>query len=417
MTTLTVPVAGGAVTEAVRPVADTWPRARLATFRGPMTVHAFVSPDCSYEAMRRLLGQARRSLLLYIYNVSSDDMLGLLRAATLRGVDVRIMYDATDTREDEIARLEALGGVSLRGAPSRAPRRAFTVCHQKFVVIDGRTVILASANWATTSIPNPAGKRWKKGNREWFVALESVPVAELFTDLFDLDWAWQPPFEDLSPAGSMASELVQVWTGFTEEIPPLSDIMPPARFELGATSTVVPILSPQNYFAQVRDAIEHAKESVWIEQQYIRAFEGSPLVGALLAALRRRKGKLDIRIVSSAKYPNGWDDTLETLLIYGLKSKLKGIDLRQFTHCHNKGVIIDGTTVIVSSTNWSDSSIGSAREAGVLIRDAGVAGYFARAFDVDWRGGLRPSEVEALVASAGQEVAVPREELHPADLV
>ena len=416
MTTMTVPVVG-AVAEAVQPVADTWPRARLASFRGPMTVHAFVSPDCSYEAMKKLLGQARRSLLLYIYNVSSDDMLGLLRAAVLRGVDVRLMYDATDTRENEIAKLEALGGVALRVAPSRAPRRAFTVCHQKFVVIDGRTVILESANWATTSIPNPAGKRWKKGNREWFVAFESAPAADLFTELFDLDWDWKPPFEELLPPAPTPSELVQVWTGFPEEIPPLGDIMPPARFEVDGNSIAVPILSPQNYFEEVLAAIEKARKSVWIEQQYIKAPDDSPFVGPLLAALRKKKSQLDIRIVSSAKYASGWDDTLETLLTYGLKSKLKGIDLRQFTHCHNKGVIIDGKTVIVSSTNWSDNSIGAAREAGVLIKNADIAGYFARAFDFDWRTGLRPNEVESLVAAADQELAMPGDDVHPADLV
>jgi phosphatidylserine/phosphatidylglycerophosphate/cardiolipin synthase-like enzyme len=415
MTTLTVPVAG-AMTEAVEPVVDSWPRARLATLRGPMTVHAFVSPDCSYEAMRKLLGQARQSLRLYIYNVSADDMLALLRAAVHRGVDVRIMYDATDTREGEIAKLEALGGVALRVAPSRVPRRAFTVCHQKFAVIDGRTVIIESANWATTSIPNPGGKRWKKGNREWFVALESVPAAELFTELFDLDWEWTPPIEEL-PMVTLAPEPVEVWTGFGEEIPPLGEIMPPARFEVNATTTLVPILSPQNYFDEMLAAIERAKKSVWIEQQYIKAPDGSPFVGPMLAVLKKKKAKLDIRIVSSAKYPSGWDDTLETLMNYGLKSKLKGIDLRQFTHCHNKGVIVDGKTVIVSSTNWSDNSIGAAREAGLLIKDADIAGYFARAFDFDWRTGLRPNEVEALVSTASQELATPGDEVHPADLV
>jgi phosphatidylserine/phosphatidylglycerophosphate/cardiolipin synthase-like enzyme len=412
---MTIPVAG-ATLEAMQPVADTWPRARIAPLRGPMTVHAFVSPDCSFAAMKKLLGQARQSLLLYIYNVSSDEMLGLLRAAVLRGVDVRIMYDATDTREDEIAKLEALDGVRLKVAPSRVPRRAFTVCHQKFVVIDGRTVVVQSANWATTSIPNPGARRWRKGNREWFVALESVPAAELFTELFDLDWDWKPAIEEL-PVAPTAPELVEVWTGFPEEIPPPGEIMPPARFEVGAGATVVPLLSPQNYLDEVLGAIERAKKSVWIEQQYVKALDDSPYVGRLLGALRKRKGKLDIRIVSSAKYPSGWDDTIETLTNHGLKSKLKGIDLRQFTHCHNKGVIVDNKIVVVSSTNWSDNSIGAAREAGLLIKDPDIAGYFARAFDFDWRTGLRPNDVEALVASAGRELVALGDEVHPADLV
>ena len=128
--------------------------------------------------------------------------------------------------------------------------------------------------------------------------------------------------------------------------------------------------------------------------------------------------RIDIRIVSSAKYPSGWDDTLATLERYGLRGKLKSIDLREFTHCHNKGLIIDGKTVVVSSTNWSDNSIGAAREAGVLITNAHVAGYFAKAFDYDWRTGLRPSEVEIVLGELSEElIAGVADEVHPADLV
>jgi phosphatidylserine/phosphatidylglycerophosphate/cardiolipin synthase-like enzyme len=72
------------------------------------------------------------------------------------------MYDRTDTSAGEVAKLEALG-VRLKVAPSMTPRRAFTVCHQKYVVVDAETVILGSANWATTSIPNPGSARWEEG--------------------------------------------------------------------------------------------------------------------------------------------------------------------------------------------------------------------------------------------------------------
>src|SRR4051812_33706204 len=88
---------GGLAAASLAPPASDWPRAPEGIIRGPMRVHTFVSPDCSFRAMRELLGRARRTLVIYIYNASSDDMLRLVRDAMGRGVSVRIMYDRTDT--------------------------------------------------------------------------------------------------------------------------------------------------------------------------------------------------------------------------------------------------------------------------------------------------------------------------------
>ena len=401
--------------EAVEPSSEAWPRARLEPIKGPLTLHTFVSPDCSYRAMRDLLGRARESLLIYIYNVSSDSMLGLLRDAIARGVEVRIMYDGMDTRQDEVAKLEALD-VDLKLAPSKAPRRAFTVCHQKFAVVDSSVVVLGSANWATTSIPDPGTRRWKKGNREWLVGLESASAAELFADLFRTDWEWEPPPEELLEAPPPVRAALPVLGEMAEEIPPADEILDPGKFELNAQAVVTPLLSPQNYFEAVREAIEGAEKSVWIEQQYIKPDKDeSPYVVRLLDLLRQRKSELDIKIIGSAKFPSGWDATVETLARFGLKAKLKSIDLSQFTHCHNKGVIVDERTVVVSSTNWSDNSIGAAREAGVLIRHREVAEYFAKAFKFDWRTGIRPSRLESVLERVALEAPEP-EPVHPADL-
>ena len=405
---------GAVGVEALVPPVTDWPRAPEATIRGPARIHTFVSPDCSFRAMRELLGRARHSLLIYIYNASSDDMLHLVRDAMGRGVSVRIMYDRTDTSGNEVAKLQALGA-ELRVAPSFAPRRAFTVCHQKFVVIDSEIVILGSANWATTSIPNPGNARWRKGNREWLVAIESREAASRFTDLFEIDWKWEPsaPLFTVEVPEPVA---LDVYSGFAAEIPPPDEILAPQQFDLGSSASIVPLLSPQNYFRQVKAAIDAAEESVWIEQQYIKDSGTGSNVGMLLERLKAKKSKIEIRIVSSALYPSAWQDTLVTLEHYGLKGKVKAIDLRTFTHCHNKGVLIDGKVVVVSSTNWSDNSIGAAREAGVLVTNAHIAKYFARAFDFDWRTGMRPNEVEIVLSALPEETSVPEDEVHPADL-
>jgi phosphatidylserine/phosphatidylglycerophosphate/cardiolipin synthase-like enzyme len=415
MTAPTTTSSGVVALEALQPASPDWPKARIEEIRGPLTLHTFVSPDCSFSAMRELLGRAERSLLIYIYNVSSPSMLGLIRDAIGRGVNVRIMYDATDTRDDEVAKLKQLQ-VDLKVAPSKNPRRAFTVCHQKFVVVDSSLVIVGSANWATTSIPDPGTKPWKKGNREWIVALESRAAAALFKDLFDTDWKWEPPPEELAELALPVRVIAPILAELPLEIPPADQILSKGKFALDEDAVVTPLFSPQNYLESVSAALKKARKSVWIQQQYIQAPEdNSPFVGELLDVLKRRKSSLEIRIVTSAKFPSGWDNTLDTLSRYGLKAKLKTIDLKQFTHCHNKGVIIDGKTVVVSSTNWSDNSIGAAREAGIIVTNAEVAQYFARAFDFDWRTGVRPQDLESVLEAVSVEAPV-TEEVHPADL-
>lgn len=60
---------------------------------------------------------------------------------------------------------------------------------------------------------------------------------------------------------------------------------------------------------------------------------------------------------------------------------------------HNKGMIIDNTTVLVSSINWNQQSITRNREAGVLLENPAVATYNAEVFLSDWN--LEPHQKNA----------------------
>jgi phosphatidylserine/phosphatidylglycerophosphate/cardiolipin synthase-like enzyme len=69
--------------------------------------------------------------------------LDLLRDAKDKGVAIRIMYDVTNTRGDERQKLKALAEIEGSAFLFEAP--VFYVCHQKFAVIDGKSVVLGSA--------------------------------------------------------------------------------------------------------------------------------------------------------------------------------------------------------------------------------------------------------------------------------
>jgi phosphatidylserine/phosphatidylglycerophosphate/cardiolipin synthase-like enzyme len=397
------------------------PRLKIKPSLKVTKIQAAVSPDCTYRLVKAAIDAAQSEICFYIYNASADHLLDLLRRAKARGVQIRLMYDVNDTSGDERAKLQRLG-VDLKEAPSTGGRRVFTVCHQKFAVIDQAILLLGSANWASTSIPlitKPGA--FKKGNREWIVRIDDRPLARWFRALFNADWKI-PSLK--APAAAAEIEPVSEGT-FVPAVLPKSPhkIFDIIQVELDQPATVTPIISPNNYFDMIVRLIDEASTSIDIEQQYILA--GGPETKNVLTALSRRKDEIPIRIIVSPAYrkvgeKDNWELSVEWLSNFGLQDNLRAMNLDFYTHLHNKGVIFDRQRVVVSSTNWSENSLARAREAGVLIEAPAVAEYFASVFDFDWSIGVDPIEVPRNVAQRFMAAAlVPGglEPLHPADLV
>lgn len=346
-----------------------------------------VSPDSSFRLLSQALQSATRSLTVYVYNISAPYLIAILKAKVQAGIKVRVMVDTNDSGPDELAAL-AKAGVEVRAAPSSGARKVFTVCHQKYVVVDGKTLVLQSANWAASSIPQVKKfGDYRPGNREWLIRVDDSAVALWFEDLFQKDFdipaaAGLKAFAEMLtlPSILLAAEL------FT---PPgqLFDI-------LAATKPVnlLPLISPANYLPEMVKALKLAKKRILIQQQYIQAGNG---VNELLEVVHTKAATCEVRIIVSPKFPEAWQKTVKTLKAAGLDSKLRAQNLSHVIHCHNKGVVIDDDQVVVSSTNWSENSITRAREAGFLVRSKELTGYFASVFDLDWTEGTAPSHLVA----------------------
>ena len=352
---------------------------------------AAVSPDCSYRLIEAAINESQSKLLVYVYEISADYLIDLLTKAKERGVGIRLMYDAGGTRKDAQETLQGLG-FPVKPAPSSGGRSVFTVCHQKFVVVDDRTVVVESANWAATSVPQiEAGDPFKKGNREWLVRIDQADAATFFTQVFDKDW-------DIPDLGAAAGLLARPEPTTDSVFLPAELVGTPQKtFDIHRNPSanrvpVSPVLSPINYFDAVADLLESAKSSIDIQQQYILAGDK---VNDLLEIVDRKRTQdgVEVRIIVSAAFPKNWRATVDTLDAANLKDCLKALSLKFFTHCHNKGVIVDRKTVIVSSTNWSANSITKAREAGVIMPNADMASYYAGVFDEDWKEGIAADDV------------------------
>ncbi len=65
------------------------------------------------------------------------------------------------------------------------------------------------------------------------------------------------------------------------------------------------------------------------------------------------------------------------------------------TKLHNKGMIVDGGYVLISSINWNYNSPNNNREAGLIIQSIEAAEYYTAVFAYDWNGDFDKDPVSA----------------------
>src|SRR5215203_1307896 len=119
---------------------------------------AYASPESTYAVTRRLFEEARRSILIGIYDFTADHIKTLLLAAMQRGVQVTLMLDL-DGRVGERPLFDDLKrfGAEAVPAPSCAlpvsARRFFSSSHEKVIVVDDEWTLVQSGNYSDNSIP------------------------------------------------------------------------------------------------------------------------------------------------------------------------------------------------------------------------------------------------------------------------
>lgn len=365
-------------------------------------VIAYASPDSTYAVTKRLIDGARKSIQIGIYDLTSQYVKTLLLNAMSRGVKVTVMLDVEPTG-GEVRLFQELIDMGVVGVPAPActstRARFFSSCHEKFVVIDETWTLVQSGNYSNNSIPlnekdggDPAN--FVTGNRDTGLAVKSRKLAKFFAKVLNSDIALELNGSEIRPVYA-PNPAEAVWVEAAPKLIP-KRLFPSKRFGLSAPLTVQPVLSPDNYMSVVPAMLRSARKSILIEQQYIRGSQEK--VTVLLRAMRAAMDAnpaLDVRIVLGKVF--GPDDIarekanlnlLEDTYGLGLGSNVRFIDAKRFVHCHNKMVIVDGGTVLVSSQNWSDSAVSKNREAGLLLTHKSIGKYFTGIFENDWETAL-----------------------------
>ena len=353
-----------------------------AEFRN-VTVTAFVSPDCSDAVFDSLISRASRDIRLNVYEFSSPTMAESLADARARGVDVRMLIEGGPVGGIGAEEKSALWKVNRSGIPvyamvsSQDAHAPYRYDHAKYVVADGSSVLVVSENFKYSGFA-PAGAT---GNRGWGVIMTDPGVASYYSEVFDTDmqspsvvpYSGSPGAGEVVPAQKHTSE-------FT-----------PREF---TDATVHPVLAPDTSH-QITELIDSAQQSIDIEEASITNETRLVLNPYLSLAINASRRGVHVRVLLDSYWYNvdGKADNDEMVALINriavtehlpLEARCAQLRENQIEKIHNKGMIVDGSRVLVSSINWNSNSPNFNREAGVIIDHPGVAAYFSRVFEDDW---------------------------------
>jgi cardiolipin synthase len=342
-----------------------------------------VDGDAAYPAMLRAIDEARHSVTLSTYIFDRDNAgLAFARAlsgAVKRGVEVRVLIDATGSRYSWPAILGTLKRGGIRYARFLPTFPAWQLVslnlrnHRKLLVVDGRIGFTGGMN---IRAGHWLAKRPSSPVRDLHFRLEGPVVAHL-QEVFADDWffttreplrghRWFPQLESRGPVIARG-----IADGPDEDLEKLRWTLLAA---LGAARTSVRIATP--YFLP--------------DPTLIAALNLAAMRGVLVEILLPAKGNLPV--VQWASTAHWWQ-----VLQRGCRIWLSPPPFN-----HSKVFIVDDTWALVGSTNWDPRSLRLNFEFNVECYDDAMVRTLAGWFDEQ----LRQSHETSLAEVDARNLAV-----------
>lgn len=389
------------------------------------TVRGGICPENGIEMMEDIIRRSRDSISLNVYELTSDGITSLLIGARERGVMIRVLLEGgpvggrsflSDVQADRLT----MKGIDVRWMANDFEndiRDRYRYDHAKYIVSDGKEVLVSTDNFKDSSFPEIANRGY--GTRGWMVSCRSDRLASMMLGVFDTDWNG-PDMED----NRVDEELVDLYYPMQEtrerrasmELNGLSD-----EFE---NSRVMPLLCPDHLGLPDNPlirSIEEAKDSIFLElmditnsfslhgktisEREIYQWGYSPIGDIrnpyMLALMEAAKRGVRVRLlVDGSDFDgNGEIDSMPmvrkirnyakdygingSFQIKALKTPAQDLD-GELGLIHVKGALFDGRTVWISSFNWNPTSAMENREVGLLVESTELCAYFTTAFYHDW---------------------------------
>lgn len=258
--------------------------------------------------------------------------------------------------------------------------RGSNLMHHKFVVVDGRTVIVTSANFTPSDVHGDFKSPSSRGNANNLLKIDSSELAQLFTEEFEVMWGDGPGGKPNSRFGVK------------------KPFRPARRVQLGSTSIdvqfsptgrAVPWKSSSN--GLIGKTLGTAQQSIAMA---LFVFSDQPLVDGL--AKQHQTGVQIRTLIDPGFAYRPFSEGLDMLgVVLAEKCKFEP-DNRPWKPAiatvgvprmppgdllHHKFGVIDGQTVITGSHNWTAAANNGNDETVLVIRSPLVAAHFEREFE------------------------------------
>jgi cardiolipin synthase A/B len=294
---------------------------------GPLLI---VEPDDGLAPVVNFIASARKSLLIKQFTFTDETLIEAVLDRQRAGVEVRVMLNAArsggDRANDETYERFSAAGIAVQWANPK-----FYVTHEKSMVVDGQTALVATFNMCL---------KYFTATRDYGVIVsDPVHVAQI-VEVFEADWN----HDDWVPAAYEGL----LWSNSNSRLHM-------ARFIDTATQRI---------------DVQHPK------------FVDAVITDHLAAAIDRG---VKVHVLCGGKHGiSEWDvlDTfasLRTLRRFGAK-----VHKQKNLRVHAKLLIVDGERALVGSMNIDRSAFDLRRELGITVDDPAVIARLKAVFDEDW---------------------------------
>lgn len=293
-----------------------------------------VEPDDGRALVLGLLGAAKTSIDLTIYEISDPEIMAALTSAQSRGATVRVLYNwySFPPEMQQQVVTPSVTALSKAGVQCRQAPKNFEVTHEKAFVVDGATAIIMSFNL----------------------------VSNYFTDT-----------RDFGIVSTVPAEVAEVAAVFG------------ADWNSQAITPTAPSLlwSPVSSRAKLAALIGGAKATLDV---YCEEASDPGTLGALVAAAKRGvKVRYTAAVLSGSGKSNGNARGVTFMNAGGVSAVCKS-----FLYIHAKMVLADQGTpaaqAYIGSVNLCCTSLNDNRECGILVTETAILQRLAATYESDW---------------------------------
>ena len=355
------------------------------TFDDATSITPLIAPEYGLMDLLNWIDGAQTSLHVHLYILQSSELAQALIDAYDRGVEVVVVlnepedwWNSNDKQAQEAYAHELKqAGLSVHwfGGSGDDP---YLYLHSKVAVRDDASVWIGSGNWKPSSLPYDGDR----GNRDWGILVDSAQLASnvLSNMAFDEGSMYVQAVSSTPPTNSYAIPEPQLIVQNT------------AQTYTGTFGGKL-LTCPDDCVDGLTEMIQSADDEILLSLQYLDlnwkwGWGENPVVSALEQAAMEG---VAIRLIINGAYldediqdvvnrinndwnmTNGWDASAVIMSEDDDVMKL-----------HNKGAIVDGESVLISSSNWGDSAMVRNREMGLIVTSTEIAVPYRSSWYADW---------------------------------